>query len=552
MLFNFLMLFEKLLYKLILKMNRWIIFFSIFSYSVMCIPVQAEFDPMTNTLTYKGETFGISEENGSLGGGKITMNIIIIAFLTIFAGIMSGLTVGYLSIDDLVLELKSNTGTETEKYYAKRVLPIISKRHWLLVTLLLCNAAAMEALPIFLNRLVPEALAIIISVTLVLFFGEIIPQALCTGPGQLKIASFLSTLTSFLMKITYPLSYPISLLLDKLVGKHSKSRFVNTDLKGLIELHTLEALEKLNQEEEDYYGHSPRRDVNDEMKKEMGLHSEQANLMISALEIKDKKTVEMMIPIKNVYMLEYNTRMDKSTVQHILDKGFSRIPVYERTRDNVVGILRIKQLIGIDIESNTGKTLKQFGLKLSVPLIVSPRTLAIDLLREFKKGKSHMALVAENLNHYPVKGQFGVSNVGSYIVKPSSMMLNEEDELSQLTSEPETSKSASGNDLLGIITLEDVLEKMINIEILDEDDFRIKNIKMHPPRKSKFYSTNMTDLVSKSLIKNKADDLNLIIEGSYRKSFFDNLNEKNYSYVQDNNPYRHESHKDNPLKEPLL
>jgi hypothetical protein len=42
----------------------------------------------------------------------------------------------------------------------------------LLVTLLLANAAAMEALPIFLDKMVPEWLAIILSVTAVLFFGE--------------------------------------------------------------------------------------------------------------------------------------------------------------------------------------------------------------------------------------------------------------------------------------------------------------------------------------------------------------------------------------------
>jgi metal transporter CNNM len=66
---------------------------------------------------------------------------------------VSGLTVGYLSIDDLVLELKSNTGTETEKYYSNRVLPILENRHWLLCTLLLCNASAMEALPIFLSNI---------------------------------------------------------------------------------------------------------------------------------------------------------------------------------------------------------------------------------------------------------------------------------------------------------------------------------------------------------------------------------------------------------------
>ncbi len=95
---------------------------------------------------------------------------------------MSGLTVGLMSLDDLVLEMKLTSGTEEEKRQAKSVLPIISKHHLLLVTLLLANAASMEALPIFLDMMVPSWLAIILSVTFVLFFGEVIPQALCTGP----------------------------------------------------------------------------------------------------------------------------------------------------------------------------------------------------------------------------------------------------------------------------------------------------------------------------------------------------------------------------------
>lgn len=122
---------------------------------------------------------------------KMTFKLV----LTLFAGLMSGLTVGYLSIDDLVMELKTSTGSSEEKAQANIVLPILAHRHWLLCTLLVSNAAAMETLPLLLNYLVPEYLAIIISVTLVLTFGEIIPQAICTGPDQIKIASGLAPLT---------------------------------------------------------------------------------------------------------------------------------------------------------------------------------------------------------------------------------------------------------------------------------------------------------------------------------------------------------------------
>jgi metal transporter CNNM len=62
---------------------------------------------------------------------------------------------------------------------------VIDHHHWMLVTLLLSNAAALETLPIFLDNLVSPFASVLISVTLVLAFGEIIPQALCTGPRQI-------------------------------------------------------------------------------------------------------------------------------------------------------------------------------------------------------------------------------------------------------------------------------------------------------------------------------------------------------------------------------
>ena len=49
---------------------------------------------------------------------------------------------------------------------------VIKNQHLLLVTLLLCNAGASEALPLFLDRLADPISAVLISVTVVLIFGE--------------------------------------------------------------------------------------------------------------------------------------------------------------------------------------------------------------------------------------------------------------------------------------------------------------------------------------------------------------------------------------------
>ena len=64
------------------------------------------------------------------------------------------------------------SGSESDSKCASRILPLVEKHHLLLVTLLLTNALAAEALPIFLDRLVSPYVAIAMSVSLVLLFGE--------------------------------------------------------------------------------------------------------------------------------------------------------------------------------------------------------------------------------------------------------------------------------------------------------------------------------------------------------------------------------------------
>ena len=101
----------------------------------------------------------------------------------LIAAFMSGNTVGLAAISTLDLELKKEVGTKDEKRIANRISRVISNHHWMLCTLLFLNAAALESLPIVLEKLMPPTMAVIISVVVVLVFCEIIPMSLCTGPN---------------------------------------------------------------------------------------------------------------------------------------------------------------------------------------------------------------------------------------------------------------------------------------------------------------------------------------------------------------------------------
>ncbi|MBA0780161.1 hypothetical protein Gotri_004301 [Gossypium trilobum] len=137
-------------------------------------------------------------------------------FLVLFAGMMSGLTLGLMSLGLVELEILQRSGTSTEKKQAAAILPVVQKQHQLLVTLLLCNAAAMEALPIYLDKLFNQYVAIILSVTFVLAFGEVIPQAICTRYG-LAVGANLAGLVRILMIICYPIAYPIGKVSSKAI-----------------------------------------------------------------------------------------------------------------------------------------------------------------------------------------------------------------------------------------------------------------------------------------------------------------------------------------------
>ena len=108
--------------------------------------------------------------------------------LVVLSGVASGLTLGLLSVDPVELKIAEASANLKNRKLIKEVIHIVSNRHLLLVTLLLTNSIALEALPIFLDRLFPSWIAVLISVIAVLIFGEILPQAFCTGRKQLMIA----------------------------------------------------------------------------------------------------------------------------------------------------------------------------------------------------------------------------------------------------------------------------------------------------------------------------------------------------------------------------
>ncbi|KAL8449518.1 hypothetical protein Emed_003169 [Eimeria media] len=160
------------------------------------------------------------------------------AFLVAFAGVSSGLTTGFMAFDELQLLVLQETGSEAEKAQARKVHELLTRRHQLLVTLLVANSLAMEALPLFLDRLVSPFHAVLLAVTLILFFGEILPQAVCTGRNQLAVAAIMTPLVRLLLVAFAFVAIPVAALLDRLLQpSHAAAFYGRSHLRALIGLH---------------------------------------------------------------------------------------------------------------------------------------------------------------------------------------------------------------------------------------------------------------------------------------------------------------------------
>lgn len=326
---------------------------------------------------------------------------IVSMFLVCFGGLMSGLTVGLLSIDEMDLEIKLTNGTPLERKQARKILSVIDNHHLLLVTLLLANAGCMETLPIMLNKMVSELFAVAISVTFVLVFGEVIPQALCTGPDQLKIASNLCLLVRIIMIFFWPISYPLSKLLDCFFGHHQKvKKLRNEDLKTLITLH---------------HSFSRKRDE----RSFSGLVTGQINIIHGTIDLRQKTVKDCMIPIERVFSMSEEIVLDKRTLKAAVKQGYSRVPVYAAGDMNkILGILLMKKLVLIE----EGLNLKNSGVRLREPVYVAPAMPMLELITKFQGGKSHMAIVKEGTK---VVGIITLEDLFEQIIK--SDILDEDD-----------------------------------------------------------------------------------------------------------------------------
>mmetsp|Transcript_8716 Transcript_8716/g.22479 ORF Transcript_8716/g.22479 Transcript_8716/m.22479 type:complete len:488 (+) Transcript_8716:128-1591(+) len=397
--------------------------------------------------------FGLAPEHNLAPGSKMFwVYLAVCVVVVLFAGLMSGLTLGLLSFEEVDLLVLMKSGTETQKRHAARIMSVFRNQHWLLVTLLLCNAVAMEALPIFLNKISNEIIAIVVSVTAVLFFGEILPQSICKKFG-LSIGSSFTTLVKCLMYVTGIISYPLAKLLDFLLGPNHAGVLKRKQLEALLEFH----------------GRGEGKGGE--------LTQDEVSIMKGALSLPTKPACMAMTPLSTVFMLQSDSVLNRSTMKTILESGYSRIPIHAPDqREDIIGLIIVKELLLLDPNDDT-PILSQKVKLYSMPRLEAGVNMC-DVLNIFQTGKSHMALLTY---------AGGDGNIDYQIEKCCSSPSSEKEPLlpKVSTDKPRIHyhmNGVAGPGVIGIITIEDVLEELLQEEIVDETDKFVDNLCLEAAR----------------------------------------------------------------------
>ncbi|XP_015908018.1 unextended protein isoform X2 [Parasteatoda tepidariorum] len=334
------------------------------------------------------------------------LQIAIICSLLMLSGLFSGLNLGLMALDRTELQVIENCGLEDEKRYARIIAPLRKRGNYLLCSLLLGNVLVNNSLTILLDDLTSGIIAIVGSTISIVIFGEIIPQAICSRHG-LAIGAKTVYITKFFMLATFPLSFPISKILDCVLGEEIGNVYDRERLMEFIRV---------------------TKDYNN-------LENEEVNIISGALELKKKKVTDVMTQVDDVFMVPYEAILNFETMAEITRSGYSRIPVFEGNRNNIVALLNIKDLAFVDPDDNSPlRTLTAF-YNHPINYVFEDCTLDV-MLNEFKKGRSHMAFVRH------------------------------------------VNSSGEGDpfyEILGVVTLEDVIEEILQSEIMDETDVLTDN-----------------------------------------------------------------------------
>ena len=322
--------------------------------------------------------------------------IVLIAAMMLFSALFSGTETAYSSVNKLRLKNYEAQGSKK----AAKALKLANRFDEVLTAVLIGNnivniAASSVSTLLFISIFGSNGAAVstIVITLLVLTFCEVIPKSYAKKNAE-KIALAMAAPLMFMLLIFKPIVFllnKLSSVFDK--GKEAPS-VTEDELKYMI----------------------------DEIEEQGVIEEQESELVKSALEFDDITVNEILIPRVKVVGAEVNSSIDEIK-ELFTSEMYSRLPVYEKSLDDIIGIITNKAFFKMIVEGKSDIR----GIIQEVPHIADSKLIS-EAMKDMQRSKVHLAVVID---------QYGGTK--------------------------------------GIITLEDIIEELVG-EIYDEDDEIVNNV----------------------------------------------------------------------------
>ncbi len=295
------------------------------------------------------------------------LSLIIIAVCIILSAYFSSTETAFSSLNRIRMKNLAENGNKR----AGLVMKLYGNYDKLLSTILIgnniVNIAASALATVIFVRILGEgsgsAVSIGVITVLVLFFGEITPKSLAKEFPE-KFAMFSAPFLSFLVTVLTPVNY-IFVLWKKLVTLlfHSNEDASITEEELLT--------------------------IVDEAEQEGGIDEQESELIRSAIEFNELEAIDIFTPRVDVVGIPAGSTKEE-IAKVFIETGYSRLPVYEESLDNIIGIIHQKDFHN-----------KVYHTDLPLDAIIHPaiyitKTMKIDdLLSHLQKAKSHFAVITD-------------------------------------------------------------------------------------------------------------------------------------------------------------
>ncbi len=334
---------------------------------------------------------------------KELLQSLLIFILLILAAITAASEIAIISASRLRLRRLASEGSRR----AAIILKILETPERFFSTILVSNNIIDALVAVLVTAIVIRFMGqggweVVIATTVAAFFVivfEVVAKTIATNYSE-RMSLYLARPMRLMIKIFSPVVVGFEVIINTILRLIGAKSFTKS---SLVTDEEIRAMIKIGQEEG-------------------SLQKDKYSMITKVFALHDAVVKNVMTPKKDIFSIGVDSNVD-DILSKVLESGYSRIPVYSQNPDNIVGIINMKDILML----SSNRDLVVFQDIIYPPVFVSESRKVIDLLKEFQKGHTHMAIVVDNQNK-----------------------------------------------VLGIITLEDLVEEIVG-EIEDEYDVRVSS-----------------------------------------------------------------------------